>query len=320
MLARRHVAYCLAALSPIPLGAQEARWPTRPVRIVVPYQPGGQSDTVMRLMQPRMAEFLGQPVVVENRSGAGGTVGAGVVAMAPADGYTFLVDSAAFLIVPFAVRGLTFDHEATFVPVGMVVEQPYVLAVSARFPARDLAGFIEIARRQEVSYGSPGHGGVGHLAGALLAQRAGIRLEHVPYRGGSDVARDLAAGTLQAAILSTNSLDPVLQDRRAVPIALTSGERRGGPPGVPTIAELGFPGFDIPSWNAVFARAGTPAAVIARMAQALNYATEAEAVREGLQRIGSVVVRADPDAAASRLQRDRALFRDVIQQTGIVFN
>lgn len=304
-------------LPAIPVRAQA--WPTRPVRLIVPYGAGGNSDTIARLLQPRIAEFLGQPLVVENRSGAGGTIAAGLVAQAPADGYTFLIDSSAFLTVPLAMKGLGFDHAAAFTPVGLVVEQPYVLAVGRDVPVRDLAGFVALGREREINYGSPGHGGVGHLAGALLAQRAGIRLEHVPYRGGAEAARDLAAGTLPAAIITTNSLNPLLQDGRAVPLGLTSAARRGGPPGVPTIAEQGFPGFDVPSWNTVFARAGTPEPIVARMAEALGFATASPAIVESLGRIGAVVVPVDPAATAARLARERGLVAQVIRDAGIVF-
>ncbi|HYF06008.1 MAG TPA: tripartite tricarboxylate transporter substrate binding protein [Acetobacteraceae bacterium] len=298
----------------------QPRWPDRPVRLIVPYGPGGNSDTIARLMQNRIAEFLGQPLVIENRSGAGGTVGAGVVAQAPADGYTFLIDSAAYLIVPHAVRNPGFDHANAFASVGHVVDQPYVLVVGSGTGIRDFPAFLARARAEEMHYGSPGHGSVGHLAGALLAQRSGARLAHVPYRGGQDAARDVAAGTLPAAMLSTNSADPLLQGGRAAALALTSAERRGGPPGVPTIAELGFPGFDVPSWNAVFARRGTPAPILARMAEALNHATSDPAVQAGLARIGAVVVRADPEASAARLARERTLVAQVIREANIVFD
>jgi tripartite-type tricarboxylate transporter receptor subunit TctC len=305
------------ALAAPPLRAQA--WPVRPVRLVVPYQAGGNSDTIARLLQPRVAEFLGQPVVIENRSGASGTIGAGVVAQAPADGYTFMIDSSAFLVVPHAMRGLGFDHATAFVPVGFLADQPYVLAVSRGVPVRDMAGFVALGRLQEISYGSPGHGSLGHLAGALLAQRAGIRLEHVPYRGGAEAARDLAAGTLAAAMITTNSLNPLLAEGRAVPLGLTGAERRGGPPGVPTIAEQGYPGFDVPSWNAIFARSGVPEPIMARMAAALNHAMASPAVTEALERIGAVPLVVDPAASTMRLGRERVLVAELIRAAGIVF-
>ena len=314
----------LAAGSSFPLAATalsaQAGWrPDRPVRMVVPFAPGGQSDTVARLLQPRMSEALGQPVVIENRSGAGGSIGAGLVVQAAADGHTLLFDAASFLIVPFAVRGLPFDYARDFAPVGLVAAQPYVLAVASNFAPRDLEAFVAAGKTDEISYGSPGVGSLGHLAGALLASRAGIRMEHVSYRGGAEAARDLAAGNVRAAIISNNSLEPLLQSGRAHALALTGAERQGGPAGVPTIAERGFPGFDMTSWNAVFARTGTPAAAVAAHAAALNRALADPAVRDGLQRIGSIPGRADPDAFAARLAREREVIAGIVAETGIRF-
>lgn len=169
------------------------------------------------------------------------------------------------------------------------------------------------------TYGTPGHGSIGHLVGALLAQRAGIRLEHVRYRGGAEAARDLVAGTLPAVIITANSLNPVLQHGKAIPLGLTTAGRRGGPPGVRPIADQGFPGLDVPSWNGVLARAGTPDAVVVRMAEALNFAMASPAVVEGLARIGALPLTVDPAATAARLQRERALVAQVIRDANIVF-
>jgi len=308
------------ASAPADSPAASPGWaPSRPVRMVVPFAPGGQSDTVARLIQPGMSARLGVPVVVENRTGAGGSIGAGLVAQAAADGHTVLFDAASFLIVPFAVRALPFSYERDFEPVGQVAAQPYVLAVSAGFAPRDLDAFLAAGRAGEISYGSPGVGSVGHLAGALLASRAGLRMEHVSYRGGAEAARDLAAGTLQAAIISNNSLDPLLQAGRAFALALTGAERRGGPPGVPTIAESGFPGFDMASWNALFVRAGTPRPAVDALAAAINHAIEAAGTRDALRRIGSEPVRADPDAFDAQLGRERAVVGRVVAETGISF-
>ena len=155
-------------MSPSPQ-ATAPTYPDRPIRIIAPYAAGGQSDTVIRLLAPKMSEALGQTLVIENRTGAGGSIGAGVVAQAPADGYTLLFESFAFLVVPFIVKGLAFDYETAFAPVGQAVALPYVLVVRKDFPATDLAGFIAHARANPgVSYGTPGIGTVGHLAGALL--------------------------------------------------------------------------------------------------------------------------------------------------------
>lgn len=296
-------------------------FPNRPVRIILPYAAGGQADTIARLLQPRMTEALGQPVVIENRSGAGGSIGGGIVASAPADGYTLLFDAASFLIVPLAVRGLPFDYETAFAPVGLVAEQPYVLAVSPSLGVNDLAGFLAAVKTsgQPLPYGTPGIGSIGHLSGALLSTRASVQLEHVSYRGGADVARDLAAGTIPMGILSYNSLAPVLTSGRAKAIAVTSGIRRGDR-SIPTIAESGFPGFDVTSWTGVFTRAGTPPGVIRKLAAACNHATADAAVRERMAAIGSEATETQPEAFGARLVTERAVVKSIVREARVVFD
>jgi len=298
--------------------ARAQAWPDRPIRIIAPYAPGGQSDTVVRLLAPKMTEALGQNVVVENRTGAGGSIGAGVVAQSPPDGYTLLFESFAFLVVPFIVKGLTFDYETAFAPVGQAVALPYVLVVRRDFPARDFNEFLAYAKAHPgVSYGTPGIGTVGHLAGALLESRAGITLEHVPYRGGAESARDLAAGVIDAAIGTANSFGPLIQDGKVRGLALTSGERRGTLASLPTIAESGFPGYDLTSWNGLFAPAGTPAPIMARLEAALLAATGDPATRGKLALTGNDAVTEGAAAFAARIQRERAVVKQIVAQTGI---
>ena len=292
---------------------------SRPVRVVVPFAPGGQSDTVMRLLQPKMSEFLGQAIIIENRPGGGGAVGAGVVASSPADGSTLYFDSFGFVVQPLIQRGLPFDYATAFAPVAQVVAAPYVLVVKKDFAATDVASFVaEVKRQNGIPYGSPGVGTVGHLAGALLASRAGITLEHLPYRGGSEAARDVAAGNLDAAIGSANSLKPVMESGRGRGIALTSGERRGPLAAtLPTIAESGFPGFDLTSWNGIFAPAATPREVIARFEAAAAHATNDPSTREKLEASGNDPVTGSAAEFAAVLQRDGEMVRKLIAETGM---
>ncbi|MBR0649031.1 tripartite tricarboxylate transporter substrate binding protein [Roseomonas terrae] len=312
----------LVATMPLAAPALAQTYPSRPIRVLVPYAPGGNSDTMMRLIQPRMSEFLGgATIVIENRTGAGGALAAGVVAAAPADGYTLLFDAASFLIAQFANRDLPFDYETAFAPVALVGELPYVLAVSAQSGIRDFPGYLDAARKVQggMPYGTPGVGNVGHLAGALLSFRSGIPMEHVPYRGGADVARDLSAGTLPSGYLGSSSIKPALEAGRAVAIALTSGERRGGIEGIPTIAESGFPGFDLTSWNALFCRSGTPEPVRARLEAAVAHATADQEVRARLTASGTTPMPADSAKLTERLTRERAMLRQLIRDTGISF-
>jgi tripartite-type tricarboxylate transporter receptor subunit TctC len=320
---RRGLAALAGALLPAPavLAQGSGTFPNRPIRVVIAFAAGGNSDTMVRMIQPRLSEFLGQSVVVENRTGAGGALAAGQIAAAPADGHTLLFDAASFVIAQFIQRNLPFDYERDFMPVGMVAEVPYILAVTNTTGITDLKGYLDFAKasRDPIPYGSPGVGNIGHLAGALLAHRSGTKMEHIPYRGGAEVARDLAAGTLPSGYLSANSLHPVLEAGKARPIALTSGERRGGIEGVPTIAESGFPGFDLTSWNAMFCRAGTPEPIRRRLEEAVNFATKDEDIRRRLGAMGAVAVSAEADRLGERLARERLMLRGLMQDTGISF-
>lgn len=299
-----------------PALAQPA-FPTRPVRLLVPYSPGGQSDTVARLVAPRMADFLGQNIVVENRTGAGGSIAAGLVVQAPADGYTLLFESFAFVVVPLIHHGLSFDYETAFAPIGQAVALPYVLAVRKDFPADDLPGFIRAVQASPgATYGTPGIGTPGHLAGVLLEQQAGIRLEHVPYRGGADAARDCGAGTLDAVIITANSIKPFIDDNRAKGIALTSADQRGTLAMLPPMART-LPGIDLTSWNGLFAPAATPAPVQARLEAALQHATrDPETVRR-LALTGNDAVTATAAEFAERIRRDRAVVKRIVAATGM---
>lgn len=315
---RRSLLLAGAGFLAAPMVSRAQDYPSRPIRVVVPYAPGGQSDTVMRLLIPRMSEFLGQNIIVENRSGGGGTIGAGIVAAAPADGYTLFFESFAYAVAPLLHRGLPFDYENAFVPIGQAVALPYVLVTKRDYPARDVAEFLAAVKaRPGFTYGTPGIGTIGHLAGALLEYRAGIKLEHVAYRGGAESARDVAAGNIDGAIGTANSFAPIIQSDRARGIALTSGERRGSLAHLPTLAESGFPGFDLTSWNGLFAPAATPAPIRARLEAALRHATTDEPTRQRLAATGNDAVTETADAFAARITKDRAVVRQLIQQTGL---
>lgn len=315
---RRSLLLAGAGFLAAPMVSRAQDYPSRPIRVVVPYAPGGQSDTVMRLLIPRMSEFLGQNIIVENRSGGGGTIGAGIVAAAPADGYTLFFESFAYAVAPLLHRGLPFDYENAFVPIGQAVALPYVLVTKRDYPARDVAEFLAAVKaRPGFTYGTPGIGTIGHLAGALLEYRAGIKLEHVAYRGGAESARDVAAGNIDGAIGTANSFSALIQDNRARGLALTSGERRGSLGHLPTLAESGFPGFDLTSWNGLFAPAATPAPIRARLEAALRHATTDDPTRQRLAATGNDAVTETAEAFAARITKDRAVVRQLIQQTGL---
>ena len=317
VLTRRGLATLGSSLAAPAAFAQQG-YPSRPIRMVVAFAAGGNSDTMARLIQPRMSAALGQNIIIDNRGGAGGTLAAGQVAQAPADGYTLLFDAVSFVIAQFIHRGTPFDYERDFATIGLVAEAPYVVATSAASGIRDLPGVIAAARRDGLAYGSPGIGTPGHLTGVLLAHQAGVRLEHAPYRGGAEVARDIAAGTLPVGILTVSSIKPVVDGGRAFAVAITSA-RRGGIEGVPTIAEQGFPGFDQTSWNGILCRSGTPEPIRRRLEAAVNAATSDPEVRTRLAQMGAEAVPADMDAFTQRLTRERAAVSRLIRETGITF-
>jgi tripartite-type tricarboxylate transporter receptor subunit TctC len=317
ILTRRGLA-ALGSTLAAPVAIAQQAFPSRPIRMVVAFAAGGNSDTMARLIQPRMSAALGQSIVIENRGGAGGTLAAGQVAQAPADGHTLLFDAVSFVIAQFIHRGTPFDYERDFAAVGMVAEAPYVVATSAASGIRDLNGVIAAARRDGLAYGTPGIGTPGHLTGVLLAHQAGVRLEHAPYRGGAEVARDVAAGTLPVGILTVNTIKPVVDSGRAFAVAITSG-RRSGIDGVPTIAEQGFPGFDQTSWNGIMCRSGTPEPIRRRLEAAVDAATSDPEVRARLVQMGAEAVAADMDGFTRRLARERTEVARLIRETGITF-
>ena len=305
--------------APVAIGAAQGQgaWPDRPVRFIVPYSAGGVADTIARILQPRVAEHLGQSFIIENRTGASGAIGAAAVAQSPADGYTLLFEGATFATLPEVRRDLPFDYGAAFIPVVQVTTQPYIIGVRAGFPATDLAGFVAEAKKRpgEVTYGTPGVAHIGHFMGEALQMAAGIRLEHVPFRGGADVARELAGGRIDAGIISYSSLRPAVE-RGTTLVASTAGRRQASLPQIPVIAET-FPGYDMASWTGVFAPAGTPAAAVNRFVQALRAAIGDAEVRRRLEAAGADAVESDPAAFAAVIRRDRETARRIVQATGL---
>lgn len=303
----------------LPGAARAAAWPDRPVRIIVNYAAGGAADTIARLMQPKMTEALGQQVVIENRTGAGGTVGAAAAARSPADGYTLLFDSAAHVVAPLLFKNLPVDYDSAFSYLGRATLQTYVWVVAAGFPATDVATFIAAAkgRPQPVSYGSPGIGSSGHIAGEAFAQAAGLRFEHVPYRGGAEAAKDLASGNLEAACITLSSAAPVVEAGRARLIASTGGQRSAMQPDLPTLAERGLTGFDVTSWLGLFGPAGLPEPVVRKASAALIAAGQDPATRQRLAASGFEAAPSGPEDFARQVQRDKQAFGAVVRRAGL---
>ncbi len=289
----------------------------RPVRLIVPYSAGGVADTVARILQQRISENLGLPFIVENRTGASGAIGAGFVAQAQPDGHTLLLEGATSITGPLANRSLPFDY-AAMPRVTQVTAAPYVLGIRAGFPGEDLRGFLAEARRRpgEVTFGTPGIAHVGHLMGELLQSLADVRLEHVPFRGGADAAREVAGGRVDACFISESSFSPVLRGERGRVIGVTGAARRPNLPNVPAIGEV-VPGYDLSTWMMIFAPPGTPLAIRQRLAQAFVTASADTAVRDRIDQSGNDSVSAGPAAAEILWHSEREKLTRLMRRAGL---
>jgi tripartite-type tricarboxylate transporter receptor subunit TctC len=316
---RRVLLLGLAALAAGRTANAQADWPSRPLRIIVPFSAGGAGDTSARAVGARIADILGQNVIIENRTGGNAVVAATAVLQAPKDGYTFIWDAANQLTNRVLVKDLAFDYRTAFVPITMVVRAPQVLALRQDFPARTLEEFLQHARARPgtVSCGTPPTGAMGHLALALLQQRAGIRLIHTPYRGGADAARDIMGGQIDSAIITTSTARGPLLAGKIRMLAVTSAARSATYPEVPTIAERGFPGYDMDDWFGLFAAAGIPAAIVPRLHAAVAQATRDPGLLAGMASLGTVAVANTPQEFTAWLAQQREVLEKLIRDANI---
>jgi tripartite-type tricarboxylate transporter receptor subunit TctC len=312
-----HRRILVAGLLAAPALARGQGFPDRPVRLVVPYSAGGVADTVARILQPKIAENLGQPLIVENRTGASGAIGAGFVAQAAPDGHTLLLEGATSITGPLANRGLPFDY-AAMPRVAQITAAPYVLGVRAGFPAEDLRGFLAEARRRpgEVTFGTPGVAHVGHLMGELLQSLAGVRLEHVPFRGGADAAREVQGGRVDSCFISESSFMPVLRSERGRVFGVTGAERRPNLPGVPTIGEV-VPGYELSTWMMIFSPPGTPLPLRRRLAAAFAAALADPEIARRVEASGNDPASRGPEEAEALWQRERENLTALMRRAGL---
>lgn len=321
MFERRSILALMATLGAVaaPFVARAQTFPSRPVRLVAPYPPGGGIDTVSRLIAGPMSEFLGQTVVVENRAGGGGSIGAAAVAQAQADGHTMLLDALGHVINPHLIRDLSFNYERAFAPVSLVVTQPVIVVGSPSQPFRSLAALIQRLRQPgaDLSYGSSGNGTGPHIAAESLLRQAGVRATHVPYRGAAPALQDVMAGNIGFAVVTAGSTIALAREDKVIPLAILSPERMTSLPSVPTAAEEALPGFVFQEWNGLFVPSGTPEAAISRLYQAAARAVAQSAVRERFSTLGAVAVGSTPGDFASFLGTQRQVIGQTIAAAGI---
>ena len=296
--------------------AQPAAWPSRPVRIVVPFPPGGSTDVLARRLAERLGPALGQTFIVENRPGAGGTTGADLVAKSPPDGHTLLLGvTGSNAIAASLYPNLPYDTVRSFAPVSRLVSAPLVLVVNAALPARDVAGYVAAARavRGGLTYATPGNGTSMHLTGVMFAGAAGVELTHVPYRGSAGAITDLVAGQVQSAFADLLVVLPQVTSGAVRALAVTSRTRHPLLPEVPTMEEAGLRGFEAASWQGLFAPAGTPPEVLARLHAEVARAMASEDIRDGFARQGFIVEATGPADFAAFVAAETAKWAEVVR-------
>ncbi|WP_188969589.1 Bug family tripartite tricarboxylate transporter substrate binding protein [Neoroseomonas lacus] len=286
---RRLVILLALLVATLPARAQQAAYPDRPIRMVIPFAPGGAADVVGRLTAQAMSEDLGQPVVVENRGGSGGIIGSQAALQAPADGYTIVLHTLSSGVMNAGLyRSMPFDLHRAFAPVGLVGTVPNIIVVNPGVPAQTLQELIALVRANpgRITYASSGPGTIVHLSGHMLANAIGAEMVHVPYRGSGPALADLMAGTVQVMVDTLPPYVALVQSGQVRALAMASRTRNAALPDVPTAAEAGLPGYETYNWHGVFVATGTPAPIIARLERALRNAIAAPATRQRLIALG----------------------------------
>ncbi|MEI6161628.1 MAG: tripartite tricarboxylate transporter substrate-binding protein [Roseococcus sp.] len=318
----RRMALLAGLAAPALLGRDAAAqaFPTRSLRMIVPFVPGGGADTTARFVAEPLGVELSQSVVIENRGGAGGTIGAAAVAQAPADGYTLLYGTPGPLITnPFLMANMPYDAQRDFAPVSLLTRGAYLLAVHKDVPVRTMSDLLALARARpgELTYASAGIGAGSHLSGELLCMETGIRMTHVPYRGTAQAVADVAAGRVNISIDTYGVMIPMIQAGNLRPIAVTSLERFPEIPEVPTIAET-IPGFEVGVVNYVCVRSGTPAAIIRRLNEAFVKVLGSPVLAERMRDAGSSPpLSSTPEELGDILRMEAAKWEAVIRRANI---
>ncbi len=304
-------AFCAGA------SAQEA-WPSRPITIVVPYPAGGSNDVFARAIGRRLAEVLGQPVLIDNKPGAGGTLGTGIVAKAPADGYTLAAVSSSFVTNAAVQPRLPFDPVKSFAPVAMMAQGPFVVAVRADLPAKTPAELVALAKQRpgKLNYASSGPGSTNQFATELLKSSAGIFITHIPYRGMAPATTDLMGGNVDVLIASGPSLQPALRSGKVRAVGITSAKPSATAPDLVPMAQA-IPGYSFGIWWGMLAPAGTPPAVVQRLNSEINKIVEGPEMKAFLLREGAEPAGLTPAQFAAQIQREIPYWQKVAKDAGI---
>ncbi|WP_158295450.1 Bug family tripartite tricarboxylate transporter substrate binding protein [Crenalkalicoccus roseus] len=318
-LSRRTALAAPALLLPLRVRAQEG-WPSRPVTLLVPYAPGGSNDVVARLLAPQLERRFGQPFIVENRPGGGGSVGMGLVARARPDGQTFLVSSASnHVFHPLIAPDLGYDVREALPGVAMLVDVPNVVAAHPSLGVRTIPELIARVKAmpQGISFASSGVGTSNHLAGELFRLRTGLDMTHVPYRGGGPALTDLLGGTVQLGFMNLPTALPAAREGRLRILAVCTAERVAIQPDIPTVAEQGVADYAVRSWIGLFAPRGTPRPVIERLSEALREAMEQPGLKQRFVELGSEPIWMDPAETDRFVRAEYERWGPVVRAAGV---
>ncbi len=311
---------CLLSAPALYAGTADAQtWPAKPIRMIVPYSPGGSTDVVMRIISPRMSEILGQQVVVENRPGGSSTIGLDIAAKSAPDGYTLGIPNLTFGANPSLFKKMPFDTEKDLVPVSLVSIVTLVLTVHPSVPARSVKELIALAKSKpnSLNYGSAGNVSANHLATERFNYMTGTKMVHIPYKGGGPAVISIVSGETAILMATIPSSIQHFESGRLIPLGVTSLKRNSALPKIPSIAEAGVPGYEAIEWNGVVVPAGTPPAVITRLNQAIVKSLAIPEVKERIVSLGADPVGNTPEEFSAFIKKELATWSKVIKEVGI---
>jgi tripartite-type tricarboxylate transporter receptor subunit TctC len=304
-------------------GATAQPYPAKPIRLIVPLAPGGPSDILARTMAQKMGESMKQSIVVDNRTGAGGTIGTDIASKAPADGYNLLLIAVAtYTINANVYKKLPFDPRKDLVPVSVLAAAPYVLTVHPSLPVKSMKDLIALAksRSKDLNYASGGTGTGPQLAFELVMQQTGMKITHIPYKGTGPALNDMISGQVQVALFNMIAAMPVVHSGRLRAIAVSGAKRYAKLPDLPTFAELGIKGFEVPTGHMIMAPAATPRDIVAKLHQEAVKAVHSPDVKARLEAEGAEIVGNTPEQAAAIIRTELEKWNDVIRKAGITLN
>lgn len=325
MIGLRASALAAAAYAALAIGAtaQAQEWPAKPIRIVVPYQPGGIIDAAARIVGPKLTEAWGQQIIIDNKPGGNAIIGMQLVAKSPPDGYTWVMATLGdFTVNPTMIKDIPYSIEKDFVATALFTSIPTVFAVNAGTPYTSVADVIADAKKQpgKISYATPGNGAINHVAMEAIALNTGVKFQHIPYKGGAPATTAVAAGDVPVGLLAMTAAIPFIKSEKIRVLATATAKRLEASPQWPTLDELGYLKFDGSNWVGMMGPKGTPPAIVAKMNEAINKALGMPDVIERLAGTGGTPVPMSPADFAKRITAETAAFKEVIEKAKIEAN